>query len=204
MKPELARALERLDVDPEVLQKHPQITPVLIKGMGSIDKVIECLRGSAAKEAIELLKVWDASTKKDRKLVCFEAFCLAAKTTPKVMIGIIMQALIVESSITTEMLLASAHAEVVKTTIKLAKKTKGVDERKVILQNRGTLPAPKNQIFNNYGSLNQDNRKQTAVSVSQLDDDNDKIGEAVDGFNARRQIRASEPVEAEVVEEDNG
>lgn len=188
----IAEMWEKLEVDPASLLIHPTITPILINGLGAIDKVIiPYLRGSDDKFAIELVRLWDLGTKQEHKEVPFEGYCLAAKSTPKKMMGIIMQTVVEQADVATEFMLATAKTAVVGKTIKLAKTTKGYDERKIILQNRGVMAAPKNQVFNNFGSVNQDNRKQIAnVSVSQLDEDNDKISAAVDQFNAQRVLKA--------------
>jgi len=192
---------ERLDVDPEAVNRHPKVTPLLIKSLGSIKEVIDCLRGSSEKDALELVRLWDSCKPNERKAVPFEGFCLAAKSTPKKMVGIIMQTMVEMSNTASELLLASAHTDVVRQTIKLAKTRKGHDERKIILQNRGVLPTPRNNVFNNFGSVNQDNRKQVAnVSVSQLEQDNDDISVAVESFNAERTAKALLPDKAEVID----
>lgn len=192
---------ERLELLPEDLYKHPTITPILVKSLGSIDKVIEYLRSSSTKEAIELLRIWDLGSIKEHKIIPFEAYCLSAKSTPKAMMGIIMQAIVEQSNLASELLVATAHPEIVQKTIKIAKTKAGADERKAILQNRGFLPAPKNQVFNNYGNMTQDNRKQVAnVSVGQLSEDDDKISEAVDKFNAERVLKAGNLPKVEVID----
>lgn len=182
---------ERLEITEGMLLRHPTITPILINSLGSIDKVIGYLRGSDHKDAIELVRLWDSGKKVDHKAVPFEGYCLAAKSTPKQMMGIIMQAVVEQADVATEFLLATSKTTIVDKTIKIAKTKAGVDERKIILQNRGVMAAPKNQTFNNYGSMNQDNRKQIAnISVTQLDEDNDKISAAVDEFNTQRVLKA--------------
>lgn len=192
----LSKAWERLEVKPEDLQKHAKITPLLVKALGSLGAVMEVLRGSDAKEAMEVIRLWDLATKAEQKAIPLEAFCLSAKTTPKKMIGIIVQALVEQSDVITELILAGAKTEVVQKTVKLAKTTKGQDERKIVLQNRGVMAAPKNQVFNNFGSVTQDNRKQIAnVSVSQLEEDSDRISKAVDDFSTTQLKRLPGKVE---------
>lgn len=186
-----AKLWEKLEITPEMLDRHPTITPILLNSLGTIVKVIGYLRGYDHKDARELVRLWDLGTKKEHAAIPFEGYCLAAKSTPKLMMGVIMQAVVEQSDVATEFMLATAKTAVVDKTIKLAKTTKGYDERKIILQNRGVMAAPKNQVFNNFGSVSQDNRKQIAnVSVSQLDDDNDKISAAVDQFNSERVLKA--------------
>lgn len=190
---EVAKLWERLEVMEEQVSKNPSITPILLKSLGSIEAVIEYLRGSDVKEAIELLRIWDLGSNKEHDLLPFEAYCLAAGSTPKKMMGIIMQAVMENANAAVELMLATAHPDIVQTTIDLAKTPKGGDERRIILQNRGTLPAPKNQVFNNYGSMTQDNRKQVAnVNVRQLEEDNDKIGLAGEKFNSEHIARIAE------------
>jgi hypothetical protein len=195
---------ERLDITEEDLSKHPTITPILKNSIGSIEQVIAYLRSSDNKEALELVRLWDAATKKERTIIPFEGYCLAAKSTPKKMMGIIMQAIVENSQQSTELLLAAAHPEIVKKTIKLAKTTKGVDERRIVLQNRGTLPTPRNNTFNNFGNMVQDNRKQIAnVNVSQLEEDNAALEGATERFNSEHiaQIAASQaPITVEVID----
>jgi len=179
---------EQLDVLPEDVEEQAQITPILIKSLGSIKRAIEYLRESDAKEAIAVLKKWDSSKPIMRKKIPLEAFCLSVNVKPKVLIGVIMQAVVEHGSKATELMIAAAQPEIVQKTIKLAKTYRGSDERRIILQNRGVLPSPKNQVFINNGSV--DNRKQVAnVSLGQLESDNDKIGEAVDNFNSQRMLK---------------
>lgn len=195
------RCWKNLDVEPAAIHRHPTITPILINALGNVGAAIQCLRGSDAKEAIELVRLWDAATDREREVIPFEGYCLAAKSTPKQMIGIVMQALVEQANIASELILAIAHTEVVQATVALAMTPEGSEERRIILQNRGVLPAPKNQVFNNYGSMTQDNRKQVAnVSVGQLDMDNDKISEAVDKFNAQRVLNAGQVQKIDVLD----
>ncbi len=189
-KIEDAKLWERLEISPEMLDKHPTITPILINSLGNIPKVIDYLRGYDHKDAREVVRLWDLGSKNEHSVIPFEGYCLAAKSTPKQMMGVIMQAVVEQSDVATEFMLATAKTEVVAKTVKMAKTTKGYDERKIVLQNRGVMAAPKNQVFNNFGNVNQDNRKQTAVGLSQLDADNDKISEAVDQFNTQRVLNA--------------
>lgn len=191
---------ERLEVEPEQLQRHPTITPIIISSLDSIERAIEYLRGSDSKEAMELIRLWDIGSKKEHSIIPFEAYCLAAKSTPKQMIGILMEAVVEDGDRASEMMLAAAKSEVVKAVIIEARRPRGSEERRIILQNRGVLPSPKNQVFNNFGSISQDNRKQVAnVSVGQLDEDNDKVSLAVERYNADR-ASGPAPVPVEVID----
>lgn len=194
-----SEVFERFEVDPKVLGSHPQITHILTKSLGKIEVVIGYLRGSDSKEALELVRLWDLASVPQRKVLTFEGFCLAAKSTPRKMMGVIMQAVLEESSASTEMLAAAAQPQIIERTIKEAKKVKGQDERKILLQHSGFMPAPKNTVFNNFGSMSQDNRKQIAnVSVTQLDEDSDNIASAMDKFNTKRMLESGE--EKEVID----
>lgn len=191
MANEQANIWERLEITPEMLLNHPKITQILVKSLGSIEVAIEYLRGSDAKDARELVRLWDLGNKLEHKIIPFEGYCLSAKTTPKKMMGIIMEAVTDQSHIATELLVASAHPAIVERTIRNAKRVDGHEDRKIIHQNRGFTPTPKNSIINNFGQITQDNRKQIAnVAVGQLDEDNDRISEAVDKFNAQRVLKA--------------
>lgn len=188
----IAKLWERLEVEPATLDRHPSITPILKNSLGSVEAAIAALRGSISKEALELVRLWDLGSKNEHKVIPFEAYCLSAKSTPRAMLGIIIQAIAEDSKAATELLLATAHPEIVKRTIKIAKSYKGGDERKIILQNRGTMAAPKNQVFNNFGSVTQDNRQQVAnVSLGQLDSDDDRISLGIEKFNASHMAEAN-------------
>lgn len=192
---------ERLEVTPHDLKKHPVITHILIKALGNIPAAIECLRTSDQKEALELLRIWDEYTDKEHAAIPFEAFCLSSGTPPRKMLGVIMQSVVENTQLAVELLLAVNHPDIVQKTIDLAKTDKGSEERRVILQNRGTLPTPKNNTFNNYGNMTQDNRKQIAnIGVGQLEEDNDDISSGIEEFNAEhiKRIAASENKKVEV------
>jgi hypothetical protein len=197
----IERIYEELEVDINAPTRHATITPIIVSSLGSISKAIDYLRGSDNRDALELIRRWDSVAVAYRDKVPFEVFCLAAKSTPKTMIGVLMQAVLEQGTLASDMMAAAAHPEIVKKTIKLAKTTRGGDERKIVLQKQGFMPAPKNQVFNNYGSV--DNRKQQSINVNQLNSDDDKIAEAVERYDSASIKRNAEVTVVDILAEES-
>lgn len=147
-----ADAYERLGVDPTEVHKLPQITHILAKlsvgGRGSasgIEKAIEFLRGADNDDARNWLAVYDVLPESARKLLPFEAFCLAANITTKRMLEVVTGACFEQSASTSALLAAASHPDVVGATVRNAKHYDGVADRKMLHQHAGFLPQPKNQ-----------------------------------------------------------
>lgn len=199
---ETKRHWEMVGVTLDQVLDHPRISHILTKTLGSIPDVIEYLRGSDAKEAMDVVRLWDLGSGRQHEVVPFEGYCLAAGTTPKRMMGVIMECVTEQADTAATLLVRSRYQEVAEKTVNMALTADGVMDRKMIHQNRGFLPAPKNQTIHNFGQLNQANGAQQIanVQVSQLEQRRDAISKAVDRFNESRVTKQIE--DAEIVEEE--
>lgn len=168
-----AEAYERLGVTKEDVDKLPKITHIIKKSFPKhIDQAIEYLRGADNDEARKWLKVYDEIPASARKLLPFEAYCLAANIPTKRMLGIIIESCSEQEDHATALLSKAAKPKILQAAVKNAtgKSKEALEDRKMILQHEGYAPMPKTQVINmTNSSIYEDSRNQTAnISIGEL------------------------------------
>jgi len=181
----LAEAYERIGVTEEEVNAAPKITHILRELPGKTDKAIEFLRGSSEPDARKWLSVYDSVTVSARKIVPFEAFCVAAGITTKRMLEVITGACFEQSDAVAALLSKSAKPQILQKSIKLAQKPKQWEDRKMIMQHEGYAPIPKTQIINVGHDINTDNRIQSVIAVGELASIEPTMAKIADRFNQR-------------------
>lgn len=135
-------------------ESEPVITPLLKAVEGGIPRVIEALRAHDDDDAKAFLEKWDECNETDRKLLRLEDVAFAASIGSLRLAEVSQTALFLYGQMRTKLLLASGIPSIVEKSIKLAKTTKGLYDREMMLKAGGVLPVPKGAqiaIQNNYG-----------------------------------------------------
>lgn len=159
-----AEAMILLDVKQEDLDASPKIEH-LFRGIGGVPKVMEYLSGSEEPEARLILGLAAKLSGRQRQAVDFEAYCLAAKITPKKMFGIISAEVADQSERAAALINKASRWEVVEATVTSAKTPLGVKDREMLHKANQFLPTPKNTFTLVRGDQVNDNRQQIAVAV---------------------------------------
>lgn len=203
-------AYERLGVKPADVEALPKITPIIEKlpsghrgkSGGGADKAVEFLRGSGEPDARKWLVVYDALPESVRRLLPFEAFCLAAGLSTKRVLEVITGACFEQSSSTSQLLAAASHPTIVEATIRGAKNTQyGGADRKLLHTAAGFLPQSKTQVNNFFGSNAQqknvqgnDQSQNVTVPVSAVQGLESKMGKIANRFNEKLGLVAAREV----------
>ncbi len=188
----LEEAYERLGVTSLDVETVPKITHILkelpagqSKAKGT-DRAIEFLRGSGDADARKWLDVYDLIPAYERKILPFEAFCVACNLTTKRVLELVTGACFEQSTAAAILIAKAAHPTLVKKSISLAKQPGGWEDRKMLHQREGFAPIPKTQVVNVQGDVNTDNRTQTNlqnISIGELAGIEDNMGRIADRFN---------------------
>lgn len=120
---------------------------------GGEEIVYEYLRASEDEEVKKLLEVYDKVDVRDHDFLSFEEYCGAAGVNSIHIYEKLAGVMAMQSDLTSSILAASAHPQVLQATIEIAKTEKGHRERKILHTASGFLPRPKgsqtNVTFNN-------------------------------------------------------
>lgn len=135
--------LRRLEVDPEELASSPQITPLLRQNGITSDKLVEVLRCDGAPESAAFVAVWDDLTPISRSLAGIEAMAIAAEITPRRLYEVFAGAAMMQSRESVALTIALNLPDVMRVTVKEAKKPKGHYAREHVLKAGRVLPVPK-------------------------------------------------------------
>lgn len=177
-------AYERLGITKEEMNAAPRITHILRELPGKLDRAIEFLRGSGEPDARKWLGVYDSVPVSYRKLLPFEAYCVAAGTTTRRMLEVVTGACFEQSDAVAALLSKTAKPAILQRSIKLAQKPKQWEDRKMIMQHEGYAPIPKTQVVNVQGDVSMDNRIQS-INVGELSGIESKMSRIADRFNER-------------------
>ncbi len=203
----LADGYERLGITPEEVAAVPKISHLL----ESISKpwqkkILNYILGSDADESRRFLEVYSSVPPSNRKVLPFEAFCVAAKVSTKRMWEVIQGTVFEQSDSESAMLVAIAHPDIVKDTIKRAKTKFGSAEKKMLHQSRGLVPVPKNNVTFIRDQKNTliDNRDQRQIANVQMVPLDERVNRISDRFNeARASAMKALPVPVEVTVQDD-
>jgi hypothetical protein len=201
----LSRAYHTLGIKSEDVTNTPQITHILKqlpgkRGHDGINAAIEFLRGADDEVARKFISLWDDMPDSTRKLVPFEAFCLAAGTTTKRMLELVAGACLEQSDLAARLLVNAAHPRVVAATVRAAVQKDGHQDRKMIHLNKGFLPVSKNQTTILSGNARQtnlqlnDNSQNMTYAVTEISNIERRQERIADRFNERLGMGKSAPV----------
>jgi hypothetical protein len=110
--------------------------------------VIDALRFSAAPAAIGFLQTYDATPSCDRRLLSFEAIALKCQANFAELFGAMMLAFQSFQAQKSAALVMGEHPGIVAASVKFAKKSKGIQDRKMLHEAVRFLPTPKGSSIN--------------------------------------------------------
>lgn len=204
---QLARAFAELGVEPTKVFETPQISHILKRLPGGVDIAIEHLRGYDHDEARKWLGTYDSMSATARRVLPFEAFCIASGITTKRMLEILTVAIFEQSDMTSSLIAAASHPSVVTATVAAARNPYGKEDRKMLHLHSGFVPVPKNQtvIIGKGGVQNntQDNSKHLTLTsvthpVAEIAGIERKQGRIADRFNEKLGLGSSrQPIQIE-------
>ena len=169
--------LRRLDVDEDQLATHPSIMPRLRLNGISVSYFVEVLRCDLSNpEAQAFIKKWDELTPAGRNLAGLEAVGVSVGMVPRRLWEVFAGAELLQSRETVGVMIAMALPEVMRMTIKQAKKAKGISDREHFLKIARALPTPKGSVTN----INLGDKKE--LEEGKDDDDGKGDLEPADGF----------------------
>lgn len=168
-----------------------------------LEKVIEYLRGSDAKEARAWLDKFSGIPDADRRLVPFEAYCVAVGVGTKRMWEVIQGAIFEQAAMESAVLAAASHPGVVRATVDFAKLPSGSKERQMLHLHSGFLPVPKNtvNIIKEQNNI-QDNRQTANVTLAPVDDTIRRVTDRFNEIHATSQKALPAPVVVEAESEE--
>lgn len=135
-------------------ESEPIITPLLKAVEGGIPRVIEALRAHDDDDAETFLLALESIVPSDRKSLNLESIAYASGIGSLRLAEVAQTALFLYGQMRTKLLLSSGIPAIVEKSIKLAKTSKGLYDREMMLKAGGVLPVPKGAqiaIQNNFG-----------------------------------------------------
>jgi hypothetical protein len=141
--------LRRLDVDEEQLAQHPSIMPRLKLNGISTAYFIEVLRCDlSSPESQAFIRQWDKLTPADRSMAGLEAVGASVGMVPRRLWEVFAGAELLQSRETVGVMISMALPEVMRVTIRQAKKAKSIGDREHFLKIARALPTPKGSVTN--------------------------------------------------------
>jgi hypothetical protein len=166
--------LRRLDVDDEQLAAQPRIAPLLRMNGIHDERFVEVLRCDANPMSITFVQQWDKLTPASRHIAGLEAIAVSVGILPHQLWGLFAGAALLQANQSAAVLVAMSLPDVIKMTIKGAKKAKGLADREHLLKAARVLPTPKGSVTN----INLPGAKE----VEELEESNKGDLEPADGF----------------------
>jgi hypothetical protein len=197
--------LDQLGLTSEQIAACPQIEPLLKQCGISSARVIEVLRADTQTESIKVVQLWDSMTPANRNFLGMEGFALGTGISPRRLWELYCGAGLIQTKEVVGAMIADALPQIMRVTIKDAKKVKGLKSREHILKASRILPTAKGTVINLPGANNQ-------LTAGDEDDADDGEGdlEPADDFLMRASramgVKAlpASVVEAESEDEDDG
>jgi hypothetical protein len=140
--------LRRLDVDAVELSRQPQIAPLLRMNGIRPEKLVEVLRCDSNPESMTFIRKYDDLTPAQRHIAGLEAIAVSVGLLPRRLWELFAGAALVQANESVTVLIAMSLPEVIRTTIKGAKKAKGLADREHLLKAARVLPTPKGSVTN--------------------------------------------------------
>lgn len=156
--------LRRLGVTAASLASSPQIGPLLRQNGILPARLVEILSCDTTTEAAAFVKVWEELTPAGRSLAGVEAISIAAGMTPRRLWEVFCGAALVQGKESVGVAIALALPDVMRVTVKEAKKAKGHFAREHLFKAARVLPTPK-------GSTTVINVGEPAKELEDGDDD---------------------------------
>ena len=136
----LDQSLRALSLTREDIERCPQIASVIKQSVGSIAQAIEAMRFSDDATIRKFLVCYDTASEQARKVLPLEAFALHASVEIPALLGATILAFKSLQAQKSTLKVMADHPEIVAKTIKIAKTTKGVADRRMIHEAVGFLP----------------------------------------------------------------
>lgn len=137
----LDAALRRLQVSQEELVRHPNITDMLKKAIGSRERIINMMRFSSDPSIEAFLDIHDRIPVGDQPVIPLEAICIKGKVNAMALLGATVAVAQQVSKNESMLQTVIQHPDVVKKTIEFALESpKNVLDRKMIHEAVGWLP----------------------------------------------------------------
>ena len=111
--------------------------------LGGLDAVLEYLRASDRPEAREILELWVSTSTTYRRVLPFEAFCVAAGVKPMDMFVIVAMQICFEGGDAEKALASITRGDAVDGWLERARTPGGWRERRMLAQQIGFVPAGK-------------------------------------------------------------
>jgi len=140
----LLRFLKGTQISSSQVETAPNISSVF----PNRKSVIEALRFSQEPEAIAFLQVYDETPERDRKQIPFEAVALKAGVGSAPLLGAMMLAFQSYQAQKSAALVMGEHPSIVAASVKFAKKSRGIQDRKMLHEAVRFLPTPKGSSIN--------------------------------------------------------
>lgn len=187
-------------MDEDVLATQPTIMPLLRQNGITPDRLLTVLRCDTDPESLKFVQLWNSLTPASRSLAGVEAIAMGAGMTPRRLWELFCGASLVQSRESVGLMIALSQPDIVKVTIKGAKKLKGYADREHLYKASGFLPTPK-------GSTTTVNVGQPAAALPEADMEGGKGElESADDFllSASRAMQKALPAPAipESIEEE--
>jgi hypothetical protein len=125
--------------------------------------LIEWLRGSEDEVARRLCKIADTLTFAEMLFVPIEAICINAGVPTKKFLGLLMEEVSEQATMSAQLLSKAAHPRVVRATVEAAMLPENSGDRKMLHLAEGFVPVPKTQVT--YLNRPQIDARQQAVNV---------------------------------------
>lgn len=147
----LDQALHALSLTREKLATCEPLQNVIQQSLGNVSVAIEAMRFSSDPTIEKFLIRYDTASEQQKKSLPLEAFALAAEVEIPALLGATILAFKSLQAQKSTLRVMADHPDIVKKTIKVAKTTKGVADRRMIHEAVGFLPTKSgisiNQVF---------------------------------------------------------
>ena len=196
--------MRRLDVSPDELADPPQIAPLLRHNRIMPERLVEVLRCDDAPESLAFVKMWDSLTPASRSLAGLEVIALAADITPRRLWELFQGAALRQSRASISAMIALELPEIIRVTIKGAKKVKGQYDREHVYKFSRMFPTPKGSTTTiNMGGGEQKQLESGDDGEGDLMPADDVLMRASRAMNPQKALPTPEIVDAEEVDEDS-
>lgn len=150
------QAIERMGITAEEMVRHPNVTEILKRTIGSRENIIAMMRFSSDDSINQFLDIWDRVPQGDQTVIPFEAICIKGRVNAMALLGATVATAKVVMGNESALVTMMEHPEVVRKTIEYAKTLPAASaDRKMVHEATGWLPRNGLQINMN----NQNNGK---------------------------------------------
>lgn len=175
------QAIERMGITAEEMVRHPNVTEILKRTIGSRENIIAMMRFSSDDSINQFLDIWDRVPQGDQTVIPFEAICIKGRVNAMALLGATVATAKVimgnESALVTMM----EHPEVVRKTIEYAKTLPAASaDRKMVHDAVGWLPKASgiqivaNQQNNQAGTRGRNEQESPTLDVPLLESQSPK------------------------------